>query len=55
MFKTTLLNYSYSSSSQFQQIQQILAKSLARRPGAIVFTSQATNRYHCPARRATLI
>ncbi len=31
-----------------------LAKSLARRPWAIVFTSPATNMYHCPARRATL-
>ncbi len=31
-----------------------LAKSLARRPGAIVFSSRATKMYHCPARRATL-
>ncbi len=30
-----------------------LAKSLARRPGAIVFSSRATKMYHCPARRAT--
>ncbi len=29
-------------------------KSLARRPGAIALSSQATNMYHCPARRATL-
>ncbi len=31
-----------------------LAKSLARRPGAIVFSSRATKMYHRPARRATL-
>ncbi len=31
-----------------------LAKSLARRPGAIVFSSRATKIYHRPARRATL-
>ncbi len=31
-----------------------LAKSLARRPGAIVFSSRATKIYHCPARRAIL-
>ncbi len=30
-----------------------LAKSLARRPGAIVFSSRATKMHHCPARRAT--
>ncbi len=30
-----------------------LAKSLARRPGAIVFSSRATKMYDCPARRAT--
>ncbi len=30
-----------------------LAKSLARRPGATVFSSRATKIYHCPARRAT--
>ncbi len=30
-----------------------LAKSLARRPGAIVFSSRATKMYHRPARRAT--
>ncbi len=30
-----------------------LAKSLARRPGAIVFSSRATKMYHLPARRAT--
>ncbi len=30
-----------------------LAKSLARRPEAIVFSSRATKTYHCPARRAT--
>ncbi len=31
-----------------------LAKSLARHPGAIVFSSLATKMYHCPARQATL-
>ncbi len=31
-----------------------LAKSLARRPGAIAFSSRATKMYHRPARRATL-
>ncbi len=31
-----------------------LAKSLARRPGAIVFSSRATKMYHRSARRATL-
>ncbi len=31
-----------------------LAKSLARRPGAIVFSSRAIKMYHRPARRATL-
>ncbi len=31
-----------------------LAKSLARRPGAIVFSSRATKMNHRPARRATL-
>ncbi len=31
-----------------------LAKSIAQRPGAIVFSSRATKMYHCPARRATL-
>ncbi len=31
-----------------------LAKSLARRPGAIVFSSRATKMSHRPARRATL-
>ncbi len=31
-----------------------LAKSLARRPGAIVFSSRATKMYQRPARRATL-
>ncbi len=31
-----------------------LAKSLARRPGSIVFSSRATKMYHHPARRATL-
>ncbi len=31
-----------------------LAKSLARRPGAIVFSSRATKMYHRAARRATL-
>ncbi len=31
-----------------------LAKSLARRPGSIAFSSQATKMYHCPARRAIL-
>ncbi len=30
------------------------AKSLARRPGAIAFSSRATKMYHCPARQATL-
>ncbi len=31
-----------------------LEKSLARHPGAIVFSSRATKMYYCPARRATL-
>ncbi len=31
-----------------------LAKSLTRRRGAIVFSSQATKKYHHPARQATL-
>ncbi len=31
-----------------------LAKSLARRPGAIVFSSRATKMYQRPARRAIL-
>ncbi len=31
-----------------------LAKSLARRPGALVFSSRATKMYHRPARRANL-
>ncbi len=31
-----------------------LAKSLARRPGAIVFSSRATKMYHRPARRSIL-
>ncbi len=31
-----------------------LAKSLARRPGAIMFSSRATKMYQRPARRATL-
>ncbi len=31
-----------------------LAKSLARRPGAIVFSIRAIKMYHRPARQATL-
>ncbi len=52
----TRIDYTYSL-TQFNTARCVrsgLAKSLARRPGAVVFSSRATKMYHCPARRATL-
>ncbi len=44
--KTSTCKYAYMNAG--------LAKSLARRPGAIVFSSRATKMYHRSARWATL-
>ncbi len=49
-----LLIYQSTSKHNHIYIYTGLAKSLARRPGAIVFSSRATKMYHRPARRATL-
>ncbi len=53
-FLFLMSNNNICSVSIFIFITAGLAKSLARRPGAIVLSSRATKMYHCPARRATL-